>query len=167
MPRFRNGPPHSQATEPGDKLILQGKILDVQGNPLQGAKVDVWQADRTGAYDIADPADKENPAFPMKFRAHQVTGADGSFEFKTIRPGHYQIGENQWRTGHIHVKVTDGQHKDLTTQLYFPEDLMNPGNATSDLNDSDRWFDPKRVVELVGTNSQYTQANYNIVMANQ
>lgn len=170
-PFFRDGSEVSdrlcEASEPGDKLILQGKVLDQSGNPVQGAKVDVWQADRTGAYDISDPADKDNPAFPMKFRAHQVTGPDGDFAFKTIRPGHYQIGENEWRTGHIHVKVNDGQHKDLTTQLYFPEDLMNPDNATSDLNDKDHWFDPKRVVDLVSNGNQWNQANYNIVMADK
>lgn len=156
------------SSEPGDKFVLTGKVLGTDGKPVKGAKVDVWQADRDGHYDIDDPAQALDPAHPYKFRAHQVTGEDGSFKFSTIRPGHYQIGENRWRTGHIHVKVSDQAHQPLTTQLYFETDHMNPGNTTSpDLNETDSWFDPKRVLDMAPGANQWPTARFDIVLANR
>jgi catechol 1,2-dioxygenase len=142
--------------EPGEKLLLNGKVLDQWGRAIPGAKVDVWQADREGNYDINDPKDALNPKFPYKFRAVQNAGPEGDFAFSTIRPGHYSIGENKWRTGHIHVKVSAEGYKPLTTQLYFEGD---------EHNDTDGWFDPARVVSEAPLPGGYTSARYDIVLA--
>jgi protocatechuate 3,4-dioxygenase beta subunit len=158
-PFYRPNPPEGSelcdANEPGEKLTLSGRVLNQQGEPIAGAKVDVWQADREGNYDIADPKDAQNPAFPYAFRRYQNANEQGEFSFSTIKPGHYSIGENQWRTGHIHVKVDAPGYQPLTTQLYF---------AGDEHNDTDHWFDPKRVVQEHLCDSGWTHATYDIVL---
>lgn len=158
-PFYRPNPPEGNelcpADQPGDKLILSGQVTDTWGRPIQGAKVDVWQADKDGNYDVADPDDNNNPNIPYQFRRWQTVGNDGGFEFKTIRPGHYQIGENRWRTGHIHVKVSAEGYRPLTTQLYFEHDEHNATNS---------WFSPDRVVQETSLDNGVTGASFNIVL---
>lgn len=160
-PFYRKNPPEGDTlcgpNEPGEKLTLSGQVLNTDGAPIKGARVELWQANKDGAYDIADPKDKDNVAdFPYAFRVFQNAGQDGEFNFNTIKPGHYQIGENAWRTGHLHVKVQAPGFQPLTTQLYF---------AGDDFNDTDGWFDPKRVVSEQVQPNGWTAAKYDIVLA--
>jgi protocatechuate 3,4-dioxygenase beta subunit len=159
-PFYRKNPPEGSVLcgpdEPGEKLTLSGQVLNTSGKPIPGARVELWQADREGNYDIADPKDKDNPAFPYKFRVYQNAGAQGEYGFTSIKPGHYQIGENAWRTGHLHVKVAAPGFQPLTTQLYF---------AGDEHNDTDGWFSQDRVVTETPQPGGWTAAKFNIVLA--
>jgi protocatechuate 3,4-dioxygenase beta subunit len=94
----------------GEKLVIEGRVLDRRGNPVDAALLDFWQCDAAGDYD--------NQGF--KLRGHQFTGIDGKFRLETVRPGLYP-----GRTRHIHVKVKSPQSKVLTTQLFFPNEAGN------------------------------------------
>ena len=72
--------------------------------------IDLWHADEKGEYD--------NTSF--RYRGHVITGADGSFRFRTIVPAVYS-----GRTRHYHVKVQAPGSRLLTTQLYFPNEPAN------------------------------------------
>ena len=61
--------------------MVSGKILDINGNPISHATVDVWQSDDIGYYDIQNTNQPD-----MNLRGIFKTGADGSFWFKTIKP---------------------------------------------------------------------------------
>ncbi len=158
-PFYRPNPPQGDelcpADQPGERMILSGKVTDTTGSPIQGARVDVWQADKDGQYDVADPDDNNNPNIPYKFRRWQETGNEGEYKFSTIRPGHYQIGENRWRTGHIHVKVSAEGYRPLTTQLYFQDDKYNATN---------QWFSPERVVKEAIQPDGWISAKFNLVL---
>ncbi len=158
-PFYRPNPPEGSelcpADQPGEKLILSGQVTDTFGNSIEGARVDVWQADKDGNYDVANPDDNNNPDIPYQFRRWQSAGSEGDFSFDTIRPGHYQIGENRWRTGHIHVKVSAEGFRPLTTQLYFEGDSHNVTNG---------WFSPDRVVKETKLDNGWTSARFNIVL---
>ena len=158
-PFYRPNPPESNLlcdeSQPGDKLVLCGQVTDTFGKPIPGARVDLWQADKDGNYDVSDPADDNNPNIPYKFRGWQSADAGGNFEARTIRPGHYQIGENQWRTGHMHVKVSAPGFRPLTTQLYFEHDEHNVTN---------NWFSPDRVVAETPLPGGWTSARFNLVL---
>ena len=128
-PFYRPNAPISNQVAPGGasgaRVVISGQVLDTDGAPLVGALVDVWQADADGAYDIADPKDRNNPAIPYRFRARMRADASGRYSFGSIMPGQYEIGEGRWRPKHIHLKVSAPGTKPLTTQLYFEGDKYN------------------------------------------
>lgn len=97
----------------GDPLRIGGRVLGPDGLPLAGAVVDVWQADREGAYDLT------SDAFVLRGRLR--ADAEGRYAIDTIMPGQYDLGEAK-RPSHIHYKISAPGHAELTTQLYFKGD---------------------------------------------
>ncbi len=97
----------------GEALKISGKVLSPDGTPLREALVDVWQADKEGAYD------QTSDAFVLRGRIK--TDKDGLYVYETIMPGQYDLGEAK-RPAHIHYKVSAAGHALLTTQLYFKGD---------------------------------------------
>lgn len=97
----------------GQKLIISGKVLDRQCNPVPNAILDVWQTDANGLYYF------DNFTLRGKIQADQ----NGVYEFETIFPGKYSES-GTIRPAHIHVKVfsTLEEKESLTTQLYFAGD---------------------------------------------
>jgi len=92
--------------------------------PLANAVLDIWQADADGRYDNDDP--KKPPAKGVYVnRARVLTDETGYYEYETIHPGPYQIGENAWRPAHIHYLVRKAGYANLITQLYFKGDRHN------------------------------------------
>ncbi|MGW0364531.1 dioxygenase family protein [Streptomyces sp. NPDC002990] len=78
--------------------------------PLEGAAVDVWQADAAGDY-------SSNGATFL--RGTQMTDSAGRCTFRTIVPGWYAE-----LAPHIHFKVRPDNHTETSSQLFFPEDLL-------------------------------------------
>ena len=109
----------------GDVLEVTGRILSAQGQSLEGAVVEIWQADAFGRYD--HPLDQGLPSRDRNFQGYgrvQV-GADGAYRFRTIKPRHYDMGDGNFRTPHIHYKVRVKDGRELVTQLYFPGEALN------------------------------------------
>ena len=113
---LRNG---TQSYTAGQAVWVQGNVTDVDGKPVAGAQVEIWQADHAGHYDHPGDGSRADPAFQGFGRV--VVGADGSYRFRTIRPVPYS-----GRAPHIHFKVKLGARELLTTQLYVDGE---PGNA--------------------------------------
>jgi catechol 1,2-dioxygenase len=115
-PYYRPGAPFRSRIADGLKgapLRIAGRVLSPEGVPLAGAVVDVWQADREGAYDLT------SDAFALRGRLR--CDSQGRYAFDTIRPGQYDLGEAK-RPAHIHYKIAADGHRPLTTQLYFKGD---------------------------------------------
>lgn len=114
-----------RASAKGQIIHLMGRVVNAQGKPLQGIKLEIWQANIHGRYaHINDPASA--PLDP-NFQGYgvQVTDARGQFRFKTIKPGAYPTGIDDWsRPPHIHFYVT-GRHEALVSQMYFPGEPLN------------------------------------------
>ena len=98
----------------GETLQFTGAIVDVQGQPLSGLTVDMWQADPMGRYD--HPFDrKEGERYAgFAYWGKAVSDAAGRFEFNTYVPGDYGF-----RPAHIHYIIWEGDKKRLTSQIYF------------------------------------------------
>ena len=94
----------------GKSIELAGLVVTRRCQPVPRALVDLWHADERGDYD--------NSGF--RYRGHILTGADGSYRFRTIMPAVYP-----GRTRHYHVKVQSPGSRLLTTQLYFPDEAEN------------------------------------------
>jgi protocatechuate 3,4-dioxygenase beta subunit len=117
-PFYKAGAPHrailADNSEGGARLAIAGTVLTTTCEPVAGAELDVWHADRRGGYD--------NDGFHL--RGKLVTDANGRYELRTIVPGRYLNGD-MYRPAHIHVKLRAQGHRTLTTQLYFPDDPHN------------------------------------------
>ncbi|MCZ6657375.1 MAG: protocatechuate 3,4-dioxygenase [Gammaproteobacteria bacterium] len=117
---------HSR-TATGEVILVRGQVVDTDGRPMQGALVDVWQANHVGRY--SHPADQNTAPLDPDFQGWGLikTDADGRYGFKTIKPGAYplpMVGGQGWRCKHIHFKVIRAGGEDLTTQMYFRGDPL-------------------------------------------
>lgn len=112
----------------GDPIIFRGRVLDVDGNPVAGALLEVWQANKHGKYD--HDADRSDQPIDPNFRGfgRQLTDAEGRYEFRSIKPAPYlNPGYDNWlRPPHIHFSVFGaGVMQRLITQMYFPDEELN------------------------------------------
>lgn len=102
----------------GQPAWVEGVVTDLDGKPLAGAHVDIWQCDHEGHYHHPGDGGRADPAF-QGFGRVQL-GREGEYRFRTIRPTRYG-----GRTPHIHVKVWLGRDELLTTQLYVEGEATN------------------------------------------
>jgi protocatechuate 3,4-dioxygenase beta subunit len=105
----------------GQIAHVRGRILDVNGNPVEGARVEIWQCDNQGVY--RHPRDergtrRKDAGFQGRGRA--LTASDGQYTFRTIKPVAYP-----GRTPHIHFKVDHPGGSQLITQLYVHGESQN------------------------------------------
>ncbi|MEM5491602.1 protocatechuate 3,4-dioxygenase subunit beta [Hoeflea sp. AS16] len=113
----------------GERIVVQGRVLDERGQPVPNVLLEFWQANAGGRYrhkkdSYLAPLD---PNFGGCGRT--VSGDDGTYAFRTVRPGPYPWpnGPNDWRPAHIHISVF-GQAfaQRLITQMYFEGDPLIP-----------------------------------------
>jgi len=107
----------------GQPAWIDGSVVDVDGRPVRGAVVEIWQCDDQGHYHHPGDGDRADRAF-QGFGRVAVDG-EGRYRFRTIRPVAYG-----GRAPHIHVKVRLASRELLTTQLYVQGD---PGNERDGL----------------------------------
>jgi protocatechuate 3,4-dioxygenase beta subunit len=111
-------------TAMGQPINVIGRIVDLQGNPIRNAQVELWQCNAAGRYD--HPGDKANPAvLDPNFQgfARLATDGDGQFKFRSIKPKDYDTPIGR-RTPHIHFDIS-GRAERLVTQMYFPGEPLN------------------------------------------
>lgn len=118
---IRNGEPL------GERIVVSGKILDIDGRPIKNTLVEIWQANAAGRY--IHKVDQHNaPLDPNFFGGGRcVTDENGRYTFMTIKPGAYPWGNhpNAWRPNHIHFSLFGSNITNrLITQMYFPGDPL-------------------------------------------
>jgi catechol 1,2-dioxygenase len=105
-------------------------VRDQNGNPIEGAEVDVWHASPVGLYETQDPEQAE-----MNLRGKFTTDADGSFSFRSVKPAGYPIPidgpvgallnaqkRHNFRPAHLHFLIYKPGHKSVTSQIYSDDD---------------------------------------------
>jgi catechol 1,2-dioxygenase len=111
----------------GRPCVVTGQVRSLDGRPLAGALVDVWQADDHGFYDVQQPGDQ--PA--GNGRGLFTCDDDGRFWFRTVTPSPYPIptdgpvgglleatGRHPYRPAHIHLIVGADGHQPVTTHVF-------------------------------------------------
>ncbi len=106
----------------GEVTHLGGRILDIRGNPIRNAHVEIWQVDNNGAYLHTGTSNREKRDSHFQGFGRFMTGSSGEYYFRTVKPVPYP-----GRTPHIHFAVKlKGQEK-FTTQCYVKG---HPGNES-------------------------------------
>jgi protocatechuate 3,4-dioxygenase beta subunit len=158
-PFYRDGAPLRttlfEKGEKGDVLVVSGKVVARNGRPLAGVLLDVWQCNADGKYDNDDPNHPPNKD-QFVLRGRLKTNENGEYEFTTIRPVPYPIGENQYRPAHIHLKASLEGYEALTTQIYFKGDKYNK---------TDPWYSAKREVDPKLDKDKIQRATFKVVLA--
>ena len=117
---------HTERAE-GDVILVRGRVTDLAGEPLAGARVDIWQANHYGRY--AHPRDRNTAPLDPNFQGIGIayTDSDGGYGFRTIRPAPYPlafVGDAGMRARHLHFKVAHEGTGKVTTQMYFAGDPL-------------------------------------------
>lgn len=140
-PFFRKGAPNNTTLripgEPGFPLRVAGKVSNTKGQKVQGVKIDIWQADHAGLYDVQG----------YRYRTKLLVDTASEYAIETIMPGHYDDRPAQ----HIHYMISAPGHKTLITQAYFATDPFFDG-------DPDKNYRKRNMVssrELIRTVSLY------------
>jgi protocatechuate 3,4-dioxygenase beta subunit len=111
----------------GERIIVEGRVLEEGGRPISGALVEVWQANAAGRYrhEVDQHPAPLDPNFAGAGRC--LTDAEGHYRFVTVKPGAYPWGNhpNAWRPAHIHFSLFGRLFAErLVTQMYFPGDPL-------------------------------------------
>jgi hydroxyquinol 1,2-dioxygenase len=132
------------AGAPGEPCWVEGTVTDTDGNPVSGARVEVWEADADGFYDVQYP-DRRTAA-----RAHLFTDEKGGYRFWGLTPTPYPIphdgpvgalleatGRSPMRPGHLHFMVTAPGLRTLVTHVFVAGDAqLEVGDAVFGVKDS-------------------------------
>ncbi|WP_313615672.1 hydroxyquinol 1,2-dioxygenase, partial [Rhizobium sp.] len=115
----------------GEDMLVTGRILDTDGVPVAGARIDVWQANDEGFYDVQQKGIQ--PDFNL--RGVFVTGDDGRYWFRAAKPKYYPIpddgpvgqllramGRHPYRPAHLHYIVSARGFTTLVTHIFDPDD---------------------------------------------
>ena len=115
----------------GDPMLVNGSVLTTDGTPIPNAKIDVWQANDDGFYDVQQKG--HQPDFNLRgiFR----TDNEGRYWFNAVRPKFYpipddgpvgkmlsQMGRHPFRPAHLHFIIEAEGFETLTTHIFDPDD---------------------------------------------
>jgi protocatechuate 3,4-dioxygenase alpha subunit len=100
----------------GERVSIEGKVVDGDGKPVNDAMVEIWQADSAGKY-----GQKEFRGF-----GRSATDDKGMFRFQTIKPGRVPGPGGKLQAPHIAANIfMRGQLKQLVSRIYFLDDPAN------------------------------------------
>ena len=127
----------------GEPCWVEGSVADAQGTPLPGARIEVWEADENGRYDVQYD-DGRTAA-----RAQLFADSDGEFRFWAITPTPYPIpddgpvgkmldatGRSPMRASHLHFKVSHRDCRTWVTHIFVRGDDLLNSDAVFGVNDS-------------------------------
>jgi hydroxyquinol 1,2-dioxygenase len=141
-PEIENGADMSFGA-PGEPCWVEGTVTDTSGRPVAGARIEVWEADEDGFYDV-QYGDGRRAA-----RAHLFSEADGSYRFWALTPTPYPIpndgpvgqmleavGRSPLRASHLHFMVTHEGARRLVTHIFPTDDPIGRQDTVFGVKDS-------------------------------
>ncbi|HYW39793.1 MAG TPA: protocatechuate 3,4-dioxygenase subunit alpha [Terriglobales bacterium] len=118
----------------GERVTIQGRVVDGDGVPVPDAILEVWQANAHGKYD--HPEDKQDKPLEPGFKGYGrvPVSAEGLFRFATIKPGPVPGPDGNEQAPHLVVSVfMRGLERRLVTRIYFPDDARNAADSILNL----------------------------------
>lgn len=123
----------------GERVVIQGRVLDGDGKPVDDAVIETWQANAHGKY--AHPEDTREKLLEPEFKGfgRVLTDRQGAFRLKTIKPGRVPGPGGALQAPHLVVLIfMRGLLKHLVTRVYFPDELSNAEDPILALVPADR-----------------------------
>ncbi|MDJ0992776.1 MAG: dioxygenase [Dinoroseobacter sp.] len=115
---------------PGPVLLATGVVRSLDGTPIEGAELDIWQTAPNGLYSSQD---EEQDTY--SFHGIQYTDADGRYAFTTVKPVSYEVptdgpvgdilnaaGRHAWRPSHLHFIAKAPGHRTLVSEVFAEDD---------------------------------------------
>ena len=129
-PRSNNGDSILRSDTVGEPLFVRSRFTTIDGAPIQGAEVDIWQSNSEGFYENQDPEQA-----PFNLRGKFTSDANGEIWFRSIKPSGYPIPtegpvgrllkvqeRHPFRPAHLHFMAVKDGFKTLISQVYFDDD---------------------------------------------
>ncbi len=143
----------------GERVSVQGRLLDGDGKPVSDGLIEIWQANSHGKY--AHPEDAQKKPLEKGFRGFGRIPTDprGGFRFATIKPGRVPGPGGKLQAPHLVVSVfMRGLLKHLATRMYFPDEPANREDALLKL------VPPERRATLVARRKGRGLLEWNILL---
>jgi hydroxyquinol 1,2-dioxygenase len=128
----------------GVPTLVSGRVLDLDGRPIAGAVLDVWQTQSSGLYDSQDES-----LDGLHMRGKFTSDSEGRYLIRTVRPVNYPIpsdgpvgamlkatGRHPWRPAHIHFVVSADGYEPVTTHIFDRTDPYLASDAVFAVKDS-------------------------------
>jgi protocatechuate 3,4-dioxygenase alpha subunit len=118
----------------GERITIQGRVLDGEGIPVPDAMLEIWQANAHGKYD--HPEDTQDKPLEPGFKGYGrvPTTAEGVFRFVTIKPGTVPGPDGKEQAPHLLISVfMRGVLRRLVTRIYFPDEPRNAADLVLNL----------------------------------
>ncbi len=139
-PEVPSGANIAAESRKGIPAVVKGRVLDLEGRPIAGAWIDVWQANGDGFYDSQVPELEGKMDCRGKFRSD----AEGRFLFRTVRPKFYSVpvdgsvgrmlravNRHSMRPSHIHFMISADGYESVTTHIFDANDKHLEGGDTA------------------------------------
>jgi protocatechuate 3,4-dioxygenase beta subunit len=108
------------AGEPGEPLIVEGRVVTDDGKPVAGAPLYLYHTDIHGYYSEGGKDERNSGARNSRLRGNLKTDAEGRYQFRTIKPGQYPGSSGP--PAHIHYEITPEQQCKQAFELIFEGD---------------------------------------------
>lgn len=148
----------------GERIIIEGQVIDGGGEPIRDALIEIWQADADGLYNsVNETRGKADPSFSGWGR--QPASADKAFfRFETIRPGATPYPDGRTQAPHITFWIgARGINVGLHTRAYF-EDMEEANKADPLLNRIDSEKRRQTLIAKKSTREGKTVFTFNIIV---
>lgn len=169
-PFYREGAPEiahydniSRGDNDGLPALVTGQVRDIDGAPVAGARLDIWQTNNNGFYENMDESQPD-----YNLRGQLSTDEEGRFSFWTVKPEAYPIptdgpvgdilaagARHNMRPAHIHFIVAAPGYKTIVSELFAREDQYIEGDAVFGVKES-------LLADFVETDEPDTAAKYDM-----
>ncbi|MEM5313138.1 intradiol ring-cleavage dioxygenase [Paraburkholderia sp. JHI869] len=162
----------------GEPLVVAGRVTDLAGKAIPNAKLEVWQTNDDGFYDVQQKGIQPD----SNLRGVFTSDNDGAYSFKSVKPRHYPIpsdgpvgkllgamGRHPNRAAHLHFIVTAPGYEPVITHIftrdcpYLPEDAVF--GVKSDLIADFRKIDDREAAQKVGLEAPFWSVTWDFALA--
>jgi protocatechuate 3,4-dioxygenase, alpha subunit len=120
---------------PGERIRIEGRVIDGDGRPVTDAMIEIWQADPSGGF----PTPEEGGHAAFKGFGRTECDSEGRFSFTTLKPGAVPGPHGTRQAPHINVGVfARGLLRRLFTRMYFSDEIHNANDPVLALVPGDR-----------------------------
>ncbi|WP_432207864.1 intradiol ring-cleavage dioxygenase [Burkholderia pyrrocinia] len=162
----------------GEPLVVSGRVTNIAGEPVPGAKLEVWQTNDDGFYDVQQKGIQPD----SNLRGVFTSDRDGAYAFRSVKPRHYPIpsdgpvgkllgamGRHPNRAAHLHFIVTAPGYEPVITHIFTPDCPYLPEDAVfgvkRELIADFRKIDDRDAAQKAGLDAPFWSVTWDFTLA--